>query len=433
MDGQELELRAVAPDAVVLNYLRPGNEGLVHRLVDAGVSVFVLDTEGGVFTNIDRYGQILSRDDALRGRIAGWLSWGPRLAEHALASRWFRAEQIVVTGSPRFDFYVTPWRDAALARVTDIADGRRMVLVNGNFPIANPRFQTPAEEARMLVRRFGFDPDDVARWSSTQQQTMSGVVAVANRAARDHPEAFVVYRPHPFERLDTYDRLLDPRPNLVARKDGGVDAWILRAAAVVQRSCTTAIEAGLAGVPALSPRWVPIHEEMPAAEAVSIPAASQDELDEQLTAALAGDLAVPDAQRAALDGIVADWFLTIDGDAHRRVADAILDRTTEGDRGPRAARLGVDGPRARARSWVKATVPPSLWRLRPGRREPAWRRSEKQFSADDVVRIVQGLAAGGVDDVEAAPAEQVWRYRFGRSVTLTRRGSRRSASAPRPD
>jgi hypothetical protein len=208
----------------------------------------------------------------------------------------------------------------------------------------------------------------------------------------------------------------------------------LRAAAVVQRSCTTAIEAGLAGVPALSPVWIPIFEEMPAAEAVSIPCASPEALEDALTGALAGELELPPSRQAALRSIVSDWFLAIDGAAHQRVAAGIVSRTTAGDRAARALRFATGPPRQRARSWIKAAVPPSLWRLRPGRREPAWRRSEKQFSLEQVAAVIEGLEEAGHGGLgaDAAQSHQVWRYRHSRAVTVLPRGSRRTGSVPRP-
>ena len=422
MDGQELELEALAPDAVVLNYLRPHNSTLARRLSDAGTAVIVLDTEGGVFSDIGRYGQLLSPDSELRARVTAWLGWGPTLSAHAVSRGWFRENQVVVTGAPRFDLYLDPWRQAATSLVP--ADVQRpMILVNGNFPVANPRFQTRAQEAETLVRRYGFALEDVARWQAVQSDAMCQLAKATNRAARSNPELAFVYRPHPFERLDTYDRLLEPLPNLTTRKDGGVDGWILEAAAVVQRGCTTAIEAGLAGVPAMSPRWVPVFEEVGVAEAVSIGCESWEELQEGLATAASGSLKIPDAQRRELDAIVKDWFYAIDGHSHQRVAQAILERAGTGDRESRARKLRASRPTDGLRGSLKRSVPPALWRLRPGRHDPIWAKSEKSFSVADVRRIVQAVSSAAdrkPSMVGTSLAHQAGSYRFGRSVTVSR-------------
>lgn len=421
MEGQELELQSLGVDAVVLNYLRPGNERLVQRLVSAGVAVFVLDTEGGVFSSMESYSQLLSRNADLRARLTGWMSWGPTLAQHAVSHGWFSESQVIITGSPRFDFYVEPWRQAALD-VAPRSTGDPMILVNGNFPIANPRFQTPEMEAATLVKRFGFDAEEVARWQAAQGDTMHRLAEATNRVARKNPDVFFTYRPHPFERLASYERLLEPLPNLVARKDGGVDGWILQSKAVIQRSCTTAIEAGLAGVPALSPTWIPVFQEVSTAEAVSIACSSDEALDQHLRAAVSDTLSLPRAQSEALSSVTNDWFHRVDGRSHRRVAAALLERTTPGDRRHRARDLAEVTTRQRLRASVKGSVPPALWRLRPGRREAMWQRSEKSFSLDQVRDLVAAICRAAQRrplDVRPGSLDQVHSYRFGRSVTVS--------------
>lgn len=47
------EIWSLVPDFVLLNYLRTVNEDFAHQLAEAGIHFGVLDTEGGVFTNLD--------------------------------------------------------------------------------------------------------------------------------------------------------------------------------------------------------------------------------------------------------------------------------------------------------------------------------------------------------------------------------------------
>ena len=79
---------------------------------------------------------------------------------------------------------------------------------------------------------------------------------------------------------------------------GSVQPEIFRAAIVIQRNCTTAVEAGLAGVPALSPEWIPSWFRMELADRVSIPAQSYAEMHSYVSGALAGnDLRTPERTR----------------------------------------------------------------------------------------------------------------------------------------
>jgi surface carbohydrate biosynthesis protein len=438
------EIWTLAPDFVLLNFLRKINEGFARQLAEAGIQFGVLDTEGGVLVSLDSYGQVLAQDEQVRAQAACHCSWGQRLAEHAVRSGWFAREQVAVTGSPRFDFYTMPWRQAALQTSAHAAPyERNLVLVNGNFSIANPRFQSPEAEFKMLVDRFDYDPDVVLGWQRTQHRTMHELVALTSRLACRFPQATFVYRPHPFERLETYEGLLEKRGNLHLIKAGTVDGWILRARAVIQRSCSTAIEAGLASVPALSPAWIPTAFEMPVAEEVSVRCETEDELSQALQSILSDDFECPAYIQHRLEEVIDEWFYRVDGQAHRRVADAIL--CALNGPGPclsinecrdMAYGLGRSGTSLRRR--VGVTLGKTLglsvhWSFR--RWGPVltdlswWDTSEKYFDADQVRALVDAIQACAQDaskeplrKVGVALAQERGDYHFGylqgRSVTV---------------
>jgi len=401
MHLQDQELRSLAPDAVVLNYLRPTNLRLARQLLDAQVSVIILDTEGGVLETPDAYGRTLTSDDQVRAGVAAWCAWGPELADFGVAAGWFSREQTFITGAPRFDLYAEPWRSAA-ANLAEVKMGGgpqdRLILINSNFPIVNPRFSTVESEGEMLVRDFGWTVERFEWTQEVQAQSLRGMVSVAQALARSH-RATVVYRPHPFERAETYAALLDGLPNLLLRRDGGVDGWILQASAVVQRSCTTAIEAAISGVPALSPRWVPVVTEMEAAERVSFACESLAELDERVALALRGELQPSDIVRQALQDTIQRWFTAIDGQAHERVADVVMDRSEANDRRTHLKRCRGIGDThdvvGRAKVGLKRHLPPELRRLRPGPADKRWRSAEKAFSSGDVDKRLRALIGAG--------------------------------------
>jgi surface carbohydrate biosynthesis protein len=441
------EIWSLAPDYVVLNYLRSNNQRLVEHFLKAGMQVGVLDTEGGVFSSLETYERLLAPDDAVRHAVDDYFSWGPRMAEEVVERDWFLRDQVTITGHPRFSYYVAPWRQAAL-RASPYADGLPLplVLINSNYPVVNPAFKTPEEEARMLVEKFGFEEEFVRGWVARQQQTLDGMAALANRLAERFPGVTFVYRPHPFEKVETYHRLLDldTHSNLHLIKRGAVDGWILRASAVIQRSCSTAIESAIAGVPALSPVWLPTGLEQQTAESVSVPCASEEEMVTHIEAALSGELTLPPEVQASLDRVIADWFYKMDGEAHDRVAGAVagtlqgkaravsLDYCREGAYGM----LDIDGGSSwknRARSLARK-VPGlpidwsfKLWRNLSGTSE--WDQGEKRYDLADIRRVVEAVQpvarevyGEGWRDVEAQTAKQAGDYHFGylrgRSVTL---------------
>ena len=444
MNLQWRELAALAPDFVLLNYLRTVNQDLAWQLMNAGIKVGVLDTEGGVLASLDTYAKLMAREQSLRYRVSCFCSWGIKFAEYVIEKGWYRRDQVVVTGSPRFDFYVHPWREAAL-KLSPYVEvySRPIVLINANFPLANPCFQTPQEEVQGMVKRFGYDRDYILKWQTIQREAMLGMVTLANSLAACFPYVTFIYRPHPFERLETYRELLEPRENLHLVRMGTVDGWILRASAVIQRSCSTAIEAGMAGVSTLSPTWIPTPVRMEAAEAVSIPCKSQKELEEKLEGILNGQAELPKAVSHVLDRVIEDWFYKVDGKSNERVANAILahlDKKSTSRVRLRKCRdllygLGKPGISFKARAIItlrKTLGLPVDWSFRRWREIPPkwrWDRSEKYYDAEQVRRVVDAVIEcykqeGDISftKIGVLPSQEHgdyhFGYAFGRSVTV---------------
>ena len=111
-------------------------------------------------------------------------------------------------------------------------------------------------------------------------------------------------------------------PGVSVDSTGPVQPWIFRAAAVIQRSCSTAIDAALAGVPTLSPQWIPAPAVVSVAEAVSRPCASYAALAAELHRILAATRSEP-AEPAAADPLLTDWFFRCDGLSHHRVGEVV--------------------------------------------------------------------------------------------------------------
>lgn len=443
MNLRDREIWSLAPDFVLLHHLRTITQEFARELLQTGMEVGALDTEGGVLRSLEAYAKTMAPDVSVRHEIGCFCSWGSRLADYAVKKAWYLGHQVAVTGSPRFDFYVHPWREAALT-VSPYADSfpKPMVLINGNFSIANPEFKTPEAEARMLVSRFGFDENEVLHWQQVQRETMLGMAELANNLAARLPQVTFVYRPHPFEKLETYTDLLDSRSNLHLIREGTVDGWILRASAVIQRSCSTAIEAGMAGVPALSPVWIPAFVLMETAESVSIPCQTEEDLISQLNAVLNGKAEIPDTIGDALDQVIADWFHKNDGKAHQRVGDCVLNILEKSKKQVRLARCRdkaygrrrPDTPfKTRLMTYLRMKLGlPAGWSFRHWKDmtgEPAWDHSEKYFDAGQVKTLMtailtcahaeskEPLRKIGVQSAQEH-GDYHFRYQQGRSVTV---------------
>jgi hypothetical protein len=185
------------------------------------------------------------------------------------------------------------------------------------------------------------------------------------------------------------------RRNLRVRQSDSIQTAIFNARAVIQRSCTTAIEAGLAGVPAFSPQWMPAPFLMPDAEAVSVPCASLSELIDYLTDVFNGTYRPPEATRQSLANVVRECCFAADGLSHWRVSEAVyraLDPDPHVDqRRCRRQLYGLDDARDRALARAARHARHHLrlspdWSFTRMREVPAmsWMRSGKHF---DVARV----------------------------------------------
>jgi hypothetical protein len=110
-------------------------------------------------------------------------------------------------------------------------------------------------------------------------------------------------------------------------REGPITLWLEKACAVIQRCCSTSIEAGLFGVPSFSPKWIRMPQEIEAAENVSVPCETMDELSDAIRLAAEEKFIISPAIRNALSETIEKWFFKIDGKAHIRVAEAIVAKT----------------------------------------------------------------------------------------------------------
>jgi surface carbohydrate biosynthesis protein len=403
------EIWALVPDFTLFNYFRRSNEPLGRGLAEAGLAFGALDTEGGVWPDFNAYTELLWTDESLRRQAACVCAWGRRMADHLVEERWFRPDQVVVTGCPRFDFYHPDWRPVIEANGAERNAVAPQVLLNTNFSTRNPRFATVEQKIETSMRNFGWSLEQIRSLLDTEERAIDAFIQIARRLARERPECRVLVRPHPFEDPAWYRRALADQSNVIVDNDGPVQPVLFASAAVVQRSCTTGIEAGLAGRPTFSPQWVDAPWLMPTAEAVSVPCATYEEVSAGIGAVLERRFVPEPSITAAIQGVVSDWFCSADGGSHRRVAEAVLDSlpASRPSPGTRAARhLYLADAAGRPLTGMSAVgghlrlaarlSPDFSFRAMGNRPALRWTRTPKYFDAPRVQALADGvLAANG--------------------------------------
>lgn len=402
LNAMEREVLALAPDIVVLNYFRSGQETSIRKLVNARIRLSVLDTEGAVWRSPDEYTELLWQDPKLRAALRRLCAWGEGMAEYVVERGILAEHQVTVTGCPRFDYYNRDWQPVVIDH--SATDGRRArrILINTNFTLSNPRFVPVDQNVRAFQAESGWSDDRTAEFVALEHAAIEGMIQLACNLGHDYPDLEVVVRPHPFENVERYARALSNVPNVRVDGTGAVQQQILWADVVIQRSCSTAIEAVLAGTPTFSPKWIPAPAEIDMAESVSDPCGTYEILRRNLDAILGGTYSAPRTQQDAIAKVTRKWFGDMDGRAHVRVADAIqreLPVSREVDEQQCLRFLfGVGSPDCGTR--VRLTnalryhlrLPPDFRFATMRATPPSWgARVDKRFDAAEVRRLVDRL------------------------------------------
>lgn len=431
------DIWALAPDLVLLPHIRKYLTAEVRQYVDAGIQFGVLDVEGVVWTDMAEYQQTFWTDQSLNDDARCMCTWGPSGAEFFVGSGLFDERQVSVTGCPRFDYYTDPLASVCRDMLKPtFASDRRLVLINTNFTIANTRGHTLERIVDDYVNKYDFDvtPEEVTRWYEVEWEAIRETIRLANDLARDFPELEIILRPHPEEGIEPYTEGATDLPNLTVSRVGSVSPWILSAVAVIQRNCTTAIEANLAGIPALTPEWIPHSHYYPLPESVSVPCPDYGSLKHALVEILDGVFDVPSEVKKNHDSVVESWFYRTDGEAHRRVADAILGSLP--DARPDAkkclkALYRVNGRKRMSKAYLANASRYALgiapdWSFRKGPSADGG-KSHHSFSEADVDSLVSAITAVKAEEspkaVRVASANDGGAYLAdsyrGRSIVMT--------------
>ena len=247
--AQHFDLPNLDLDALVLNYARPANLPLARSAIARGVAVCVLDTEGGLIpeegpTSAGGMAKFL-RQSGLDAELSLYLFWGERLRSHITDNTALPPERAILTGCPRFDL--------ARARSGCAEDAkRRAVLVNTNFPVVNPAHAAGAQVDVEALRSIGFQERDIANLAHNVRAVMQRMIETVHALAKARPNRDFVVRPHPFERIEPYERAFADCPNVTVRREGTAMEALEQSACLLHVNCTTAIEACLVGVPPIS-------------------------------------------------------------------------------------------------------------------------------------------------------------------------------------
>ena len=250
-------LRAMPPGIVVFKTLT-GNDGdVMAEARAAGHCVAAIDEEvPGLVTMKQKLRWVTERSVAASDLI---FAVGEEHREALLHFYPGHADRYRVVGNPRWDLLRPELRGSHAAEVAAIrARHAPFILINTNFAALNSARRTPEETARWFVKTGRVDtrkPEDVVfldEMFQMERANTAAVKALLKELPGRFPDYTIVLRPHPMERVETWNEFLRDIPRTQMIRDGAAVPWIMAADALVHTNCTTGVEAYALDRPAIS-------------------------------------------------------------------------------------------------------------------------------------------------------------------------------------
>jgi surface carbohydrate biosynthesis protein len=357
------------PDYVLVNYARISNEVFLRRALDAKLNIGVLDTEGGVFVRMEKEGgkpnvvKTFAQNSTVLTGIKDYFVWGKFLFDYLSDNGPFLTKCLHLTGTPRTDM---------LYYSATIHNHKKdLILLNTSFPLVNPKFSTPENEARVLISKFKYDAEAIMEEVRQQTFLLKRFIETSKNLAACFPNERFVLRPHPFEKIEVYRDALRNRPNIEVSSENTIDYWLARSKALFHFQCSTAIEAALVEVPAFSMRADAHLRSIEAVEKLTDFCDTEEELFTKVGNVLNGKYSKSASLIQNREEVIRDIYFRFDGKASERICEKLVATLKNSEKSNSVKRL--------------------FWYAFYGLKNIAKRilgrdlvRKEKRFSVDDV-------------------------------------------------
>jgi surface carbohydrate biosynthesis protein len=336
MYDQGYDVPLLGLDVVIVNYARTSNLDFLKSYKEMGITVIVLDTEGGIFPE---KGDGSPEFWAKRFRSIGasdyvdyYLFWGERTYDAFREHSGMDEARMMITGCPRYDLCHLKWR-----RVLHYPRSGH-ILINLNFPSINPwwgraeylkaerkiLFHSAFKEISNVAKIVNVDVNRALPLEQERMRVLNEYVRVIDEIAARNPEKNFIVRPHPFENMEIYKEVFADRLNVTVDSFGEVTHVISHAEFVIHLNCSTSVETRLLGklpvsLEFLNSDLLRVNIRLPSQ--ISYPVRSLEELD----------AVIKNQNRDANDQLtdenvhdyVRPWFFECDGKAGERVASVV--------------------------------------------------------------------------------------------------------------
>jgi surface carbohydrate biosynthesis protein len=318
MYNQESQVAEICPDYILVNYVRPNNKIFLEKLEKCGITIGALDTEGGAVIMDLEESLIHMLKNGAYNSVNDYFLWGNVQYDAILKSGIVPSEKLHVTGTPRYDFCCLPW-----INIYDHPyNGKNYFLVNTNFPLLFPKFQTFAQEIETFYTLSNFSIEEIIKitneFFSNWSKIIESIISISKLNKIN-----IVIRPHPFEDELVYKKIFKNFDNVEVIKVGSAIPWIFHSNALIHRDCSTALEASFMNINPISIEYPKsssnYRQEVP--QKVSVKANNLEELNE-----IVQKLLLNKENRENSDTnnwVISNWYRAIDGKSALLISEII--------------------------------------------------------------------------------------------------------------
>lgn len=184
------------------------------------------------------------------------LAWGRENADIWHDHPDYADTPIDITGNPRGDLLRPELRGHFAAAVAGIRKRHgRFLLINTNFSRVNHVQPQQNRHLRWLREQRPNDPR--GGFAAHKYALFNAFTTMVPELARALPDTRIVIRPHPSERIATWEDLTADFENVSVNPGDNAIAWLLAADGLIHNGCTTALEGYLMERPALA--YMPVR------------------------------------------------------------------------------------------------------------------------------------------------------------------------------
>jgi hypothetical protein len=187
--------------------------------------------------------------------VNDYFVWGQVQYDAIVNSKLIPSDNVYITGTPRYDFCCDPW-----IKVYEHPNNHQnYILVNTNFPLIFPKFQTFEQEIETFNNLTNFTMSEIIKISNEFHSNWSNIIESIFEISKNF-NIDIIIRPHPFENELLYEKIFFGYNNVKIIKEGSVIPWLYYSNLLIHRDCSTAIEASFMNIKAISIEFPILYE-----------------------------------------------------------------------------------------------------------------------------------------------------------------------------